>query len=207
MPTASMGSVSAGMMSSGSSSNSQRGINYSTTGFATSATAIRGGVTTRQTAASMRASAPNQAPRRAKQEGIDPSGNPEGLPDCGCYWYYDEGEGVWKCTVCDCEIDPYDGDYPDHCTCDPCRCPIEWDWSVLAFLSLLSFAYIAYKKRQKMSNFGKRSSNSFMRFKRLPNGSFSPKIIVSHICRESSSHAGSTCAGGHRTRCFLKSTE
>lgn len=154
MPTASMGSVSAGMMSSGSSSNSQCGINYSTTGFATCATSIRGGVTTRQTASSMNASAPNNAPRRAKQEGIDPSGNPEGLPDCGCYWYYDEGEGVWKCTVCDCEIDPYDGDYPDHCDCSPsCQCPIEWDWSVLAFLSLLSFAYIAYKKRQKMSNF------------------------------------------------------
>ncbi len=156
MPTASMGSVSAGMMSSGSSSNSQRGINYSTTGFATSATTIRGGVTTRQTAASMSASAPNQAPRRAKQEGSDVTGNPSWLPDCGCYWYYDEEAGVWKCTNCSCEIDPndiFDGDYPDHCDCDPCQCPIEWDWSVWAFLSLLSVAYIAYKKRQKMSKF------------------------------------------------------
>lgn len=156
MPTASMGSVSAGMMSSGSSSNSQRGVNYSTTGFATCATSIRGGVTAGQTAASMNASAPNNAPRRAKQEGPGASGNPSWLPDCGCYWY-EEG-GIWHCVNCDCTIDPndiFDGDYPDHCTCDPCRCPIEWDWSVLAFLSLLSFAYIAYKKRQKMSNFVK----------------------------------------------------
>lgn len=161
MPTASMGSVSAGMMSSGSSSNNQSslGINYATSGglsgIATCATTIRGGVTTRQTAASMNASMPNNAPRHAKkEEGVDPHGNPEGLPDCGCYWYYDKDEGVWKCTNCPCVIDLYDGPV-DHCDCNPCQCPIEWDWSVLAFLSLLSFAYIAYKKRQKMSNFVK----------------------------------------------------
>ena len=156
MPIASMGSVSAGMMSSGSSSNSQREINYSTTGFATCANSIRGGVTTRQTAASMRASAPNQAPRRAKAEegGGSGGGVIDDLPNCGCYWYYDEVNEVWRCTVCDCIItddDFLDGPV-DHCGCDPCRCPIEWDWSVLAFVSLLCFVYIAYKKRQKMSN-------------------------------------------------------
>ena len=157
-PVVSMGSVSAGMMSSGNSSKNQssRGINYATigglSGIATCATTIRGGVTTRQTAAKMSASAPNKAPRRAKKEGVDPYGNPEGLPDCGCYWYYDKEAGVWKCTNCSCEIDLYDGPV-DHCDCNPCRCPIEWDWSVWAFLSLLSVAYIAYKKRLKMSNF------------------------------------------------------
>ena len=159
-PAVSMGSVSAGMMSSGNSSNNQssRGINYATigglSGITTCATTIRGGVTTRQTAAKMSASAPNNAPRRAKQEGPGASGNPSWLPDCGCYWYYDEEAGVWKCTNCPCELeDEFDAN-SGHCDCSPsCQCPIEWDWSVLAFLSLLSVAYIAYKKRLKMSNF------------------------------------------------------
>lgn len=157
MPTASMGSVSAGMMSSGSSSNSQHGINYSTTGFATCATSIRGGVTTRQTAASMSVSAPNQAPRRAKAEEGGGAGGmddlPEGLPNCGCHWI-DNGDGTYTCSMCNTTFDEFDIESGEHCNCgDGCRCPIEWDWSVLAFLSLLSFAYIAYKKRQKMSNF------------------------------------------------------
>ena len=155
MPTASMGSVNAGMMSSGSSSNSQRGINYSTTGFATCATSIRGGVTTRQTAAKMNASAPNNAPRRAKMD--DPStppspGTPGYCDQCHYVWVpvYDDLDshypGYWACDRCGCELE-------DGCDCgEGCRCPIEWDWSVLAFLSLLSFAYIAYKKRQKMGN-------------------------------------------------------
>ena len=148
MPTASMGSVSAGMMSSGSSSNSQHGINYSTTGFATCATSISGGVTTRQTAASMNASAPNKVGARKS-----PPGNPDWLPDCGCDWV-DNGDGSYTCSICKCTLEEFDD--ADHCDCDPyCRCPIEWDWSVLAFLSLLSVAYIAYKKRQKMSNFVK----------------------------------------------------
>lgn len=152
MPTASMGSVSAGMMSSGSSSNSQHGINYSTTGFATCATSIRGGVTTRQTAASMSVSAPNKVGARRSQ--VFPGGV---VSDCECPWEYDGVNEKYVCLVCGDEIDIddilLDGDGHFHCDCDPCRCPIEWDWSVLAFLSLLSFAYIAYKKRQKMSNF------------------------------------------------------
>ena len=150
MPTASMGSVSAGMMSSGSSSNSQHGINYSTTGFATSATTIRGGVTTRQTAASMNASAPNKVGARRSQ--AYPGGV---VSDCECQWELDEVNDKLVCPVCEDEIYLFDLDPGEHfhCDCDPCRCPIEWDWSVLAFLSLLSFAYIAYKKRQKMSNF------------------------------------------------------
>ncbi len=158
MPQASMSSANVGMMSTGRSSNNQsRGINYSATGagafgIITSATGIRGGVTTKQTAAMMSTSEPNRAGvRRAKKDNPDPSGNPDGLPDCGCYWYYDEDTGFWKCTVCDCEIDLYDGPV-EHCDCNPCQCPIEWDWSVLAFISLLCFVYISYKKRQKMSN-------------------------------------------------------
>lgn len=157
MPQASMSSANVGMMSTGRSSNNQsRGINYSATGagafgIITCATGIRGGVTTKQTAAMMSTSEPNRAGvRRAKKDNLDPSGNPDWLPDCGCYWYYDEEEKVWKCTVCDCTVDEFDDQ--DHCDCNPCQCPIEWDWSVCAFISLLCFVYIAYKKRQKMSN-------------------------------------------------------
>ena len=158
MPQASMSSANVGMMSTGrSSKNQSRGINYSATGagafgIITCATGIRGGVTTKQTAAMMSTSGPNRAGvRRAKKDNPYPHGNPDDLPDCGCYWYYDEDAGFWKCTVCDCKIDLYDGPV-EQCDCDPCQCPIEWDWSVLAFISLLCFVYIAYKKRQKMSN-------------------------------------------------------
>ena len=158
MPQASMSSANVGMMSTGrSSKNQSRGVNYSATGagafgIITCATGIRGGVTTKQTAAMMSTSEPNRAGvRRAKKDNPYPHGNPDDLPDCGCYWYYDEVDGVWKCTVCDCEIDLYDGPV-ENCDCNPCQCPIEWDWSVLAFISLLCFVYIAYKKRQKMSN-------------------------------------------------------
>lgn len=146
MPTASMGSVSAGMMSSGSSSNSQREINYSTTGFATCATSIRGGVTTRQTAAAMSVSAPNNAPSKSGPLRTKPYTPDDGCDQC--HWVLDEETGDIYCEICGC-------DYMDGCSCDPCRCPVEFDWSVLAFLSLLSVAYIAYKKRQKMSNFVK----------------------------------------------------
>lgn len=161
MPQASMSSANVGMMSTGRSSNNQsRSINYSATGagafgIITCATGIRGGVTTKQTAAMMSASASASAPQRfgAKKGGTNTSGNPDWLPDCGCYWYYDDVNEVWRCTACDCTLtddDLLDG--PEQCECDPCRCPIEWDWSVLAFVSLLSLIYIAYKKRQKMSN-------------------------------------------------------
>jgi len=156
-PVVSMGSVSAGMMSSGNSSNNQssRGINYATigglSGIATCATTIRGGVTTRQTAAKMSASAPNKVGVRRSQ--VFPGGV---VSDCECPWDLDEENDKYVCPVCGCEIDMdviLDGDGHFHCDCDPCRCPIEWDWSVWAFLSLLSVAYIAYKKRLKMSNF------------------------------------------------------
>ena len=138
MPTASMGSVSAGMMSSGSSSNSQREINYSTTGFATCATTIRGGVT-----ADMTYNRIGGGPRKVSGPGV-----PE--EDCHCYDNINNTTGEPGaddlCDQCGHEI--------GNCECDPCNCvPVEFDWSVLAFLSLLSFAYIAYKKRQKMSNF------------------------------------------------------
>ncbi len=160
MPQASMSSANVGMMNTGRSSNCQsRGMNYSSGaaafGIITCATNIRGGVTTKQTAAAMTTSA--SAPQRfgaKKSGGGEGGGDVEGLPNCGCYWYYDEVNGVWRCTVCDCIItddDLLDGDI-DHCGCNPCQCPIEWDWSVLAFVSLLSLIYIAYKKRQKMSN-------------------------------------------------------
>lgn len=162
MPQASMSSANVGMMSTGRSSNRQSGsINYSATGagafgIITCATGIRGGVTTKQTAAAMtaRASAPQRFGAKKGGDGGEGGGDIEGLPNCGCYWYYDEVNEVWRCTVCDCTItddDFLDGPV-DHCGCDPCRCPIEWDWSVLAFISLLCFVYIAYKKRQKMSN-------------------------------------------------------
>lgn len=149
MPTASMGSVNGGMMSSGSSSNSQRGVNYSTTGFATCATTIRGGVTTTTTYAAM--SQHKVAPRRTPGNSGAP-GQPDG---CECQWVWDDANNRWVCSICGHSItlDEYLDDGINACECDPCRCPIEWDWSVLAFLSLLSFAYIAYKKRQKMSNF------------------------------------------------------
>lgn len=155
MPQASMSSANVGMMSTGRSSNNQsRSINYSATGagafgIITCATGIRGGVTTKQTAAMMSTSGPNRAGvRRAKKDNLDPSGNPDWLPDCGCYWY-EEG-GIWHCVNCSYTIDPndiFDGDYPDHCDCDPCRCPITDGWQVWLFMGTLAAAYALYKRR------------------------------------------------------------
>ena len=73
MPQASMSSANVGMMSTGRSSNRQSiGMNYSSGagafGIITCATGIRGGVTTKQTAAMMSTSEPNRAGvRRAKR--------------------------------------------------------------------------------------------------------------------------------------------
>ena len=154
MPQASMGSANVGMMSTGRSSNRQSGsINYSATGagafgIITCATGIRGGVTTKQTAAAMTARA--SAPQRfgARKGGPSTPENPDWLPDCGCYWY-EEG-GIWHCVNCDCTIDPndiFDGDYPDHCDCNPCQCPITDGWQVWLFMGTLAAAYALYKRR------------------------------------------------------------
>lgn len=155
MPQASMSSANVGMMSTGRSSNNQsRSINYSATGagafgIITCATGIRGGVTTKQTAAAMTARA--SAPQRfgAKKSGGAGGGDVEGLPNCGCYWYYDEENGVWRCTVCDCTItddDLLDGPV-ENCDCDPCRCPITDGWQVWLFMGTLAAAYALYKRR------------------------------------------------------------
>lgn len=117
---------------------SARGIRYGRPthmqGFETSATNVRGGVTAGSTYAAM---GPHKAPHKSQAY--------PGVPECYCH--DDDGDKV--CDHCGADYeDEFDG-----CDNDPCWCPIEWDWSVLAFLSLLSFAYIAYKKRQLMSNF------------------------------------------------------
>ena len=157
MPQASMGSANVGMMSTGRSSNNQsRSINYSATGagafgIITCATNIRGGVTTKQTAAAMtaRASAPQRFGAKKGGGGGEGGGDIEDLPNCGCYWDYDEEAGTWKCTVCNCTItddELMDGDI-DHCGCDPCRCPITDGWQVWLFMGTLAAAYALYKRR------------------------------------------------------------
>ena len=159
-PVVSMGSVSRGV----SAVVSSRGVApvrtmavampavSSVHGIYTAASAVSGGVTTYDAGAS-----PHRAPGRSKNASWPD--NPTGSPDCGCHWV-DSGDGeTYICPICGCTWNEYEDAGMEHCHCVDesgyCWCPLDMDWSVLAFLSLLSFAYIAYKKRQKMSNFVK----------------------------------------------------
>ena len=57
-----------------------------------------------------------------------------------CHWVQDENEN-WYCSDCGCTI--YGG-----CDCDPCHCPVEFDWKALLFLTAAAGVYMAKKTKK-----------------------------------------------------------
>lgn len=110
-------------------------------GIRTAAATVSGGVTTY-----------DKAPLRPRGGVRRSQTYPGGVvSDCECPWDFDKENDKYVCPVCGCEIDMddiLDGDGHFHCDCDPCRCPIEWDWSVCAFLALLAAGYAMWKKNR-----------------------------------------------------------
>lgn len=103
-------------------------------GIRTSASQIFGGITTYD----------EPAPICKRGRRLAPSGPPapgdEGYcSGCDGHYVWDESEGDYYCTEC--------GHYlMDGCDCNPCHCPIAFDWQVLLFLSTLACAYVTYKE-------------------------------------------------------------
>ena len=113
-----------------------RGVSYrgsvaaipQVSGITTSASSIRGGVTTSSV-----------GPRKAPEI---PSG---ACPHCQWVWVDDlhgPGKGGYVCSVCGCEA-------LDGCDCDPCHCdvPLDFNGAVALFMALLTCAYALYKVR------------------------------------------------------------
>lgn len=112
----------------------------------TSASYIRGGLTTTQTYT------PNGRIRRNPL----PGGNPEG---CDCDWQWDSslfgGEGGYICTKCGSTISKSDyfdleeGESPHGTDPCPCNVPIGNGPEVWAFVAALTSAYALYKARAR----------------------------------------------------------
>lgn len=97
-------------------------------GIYTSASAVRGGVTTYDVGQMT-------GPRRT-------GGNPGG----GMHNWEDNGDGTFTCTICGetiSEDDFYDENYPPLCT------PIGDGWPVWLFMTALAMAYTIYKASQR----------------------------------------------------------
>ena len=118
--------------------SSNRGINYaaptvatpSIQGMRTSASAIRGGVTSAETYAQM---GPAHAPRKSQKAGL-----PDGVCP-NCQWVQD-ANGVWHCAICDANV--YDGcECGDHCGCSS-AVPLNGGWEVMLFLIALAIGYV-----------------------------------------------------------------
>lgn len=112
-------------------------------GLYTSASAVRGGVTTggrKSTGAPTRKS-------------VNPGVPDSPLPECGCYWYWDEDSSQWKCTNCGCGYtweEMYE--LEETCDCeDPCDCPIGDGVDVWVMMAMMAIAYGIYGawKRKK----------------------------------------------------------
>ena len=114
--------------------SSNRGINYaaptvatpSIQGMRTSASAIRGGITTAETYAQM---GPAHAPRKSPNPNV-----PDLCPNC--QWVQD-ANGDWYCAICGADV-------LDGCECGNCHCnvPLESGWEVMLFLIALAIGYL-----------------------------------------------------------------
>ncbi len=140
-PVASMSSTSRGLGSCGVSTPiDTRTLNVvPVSGIYTTASAIKGGVTTYSA----------DRPRGgAKKSQAYPGGY---TSDCECPWIFDEENGTFTCPICSCEVDVLDDIDPSghfHCDCDPCRCPIGDGWQVWLMMALLAAAYAVRRNRK-----------------------------------------------------------
>ena len=118
--------------------SSNRGINYATPavatpsiqGMRTSASSIRGGMTSAETYAQM---GPSHAPRKSPNPGV--------ADICtGCQWVQD-ANGDWYCAICGADV-------LDGCDCGNCHCnvPLEGGWEVTFFSIALAIGYMIIKK-------------------------------------------------------------
>lgn len=117
--------------------SSNRGINYaaptvatpSIQGMRTSASAIRGGVTSAETYAQM---GPAHAPRNSSTPNLPIGSCPN------CQWEYIDGE--WYCAIC--RANAYDGCVcGEHCGCSS-TVPLNGGWEVMLFLIALAIGYL-----------------------------------------------------------------
>ena len=134
-----------GQVSSGASSSSSRGINYTVSssmnippvvqGFITSASSVSGGRSAEETYAGMQQRA---GAAHAKKDLLPP-----GVCD-QCNWVWDGSK--WVCTVC--HHDALDG-----CDCADehgyCRCPIDDGWQVWLFMATLVMGYGLLRKQSR----------------------------------------------------------
>ena len=98
-------------------------------GIYTSASAISGGVTTYDSG--------HHHPGHIRRAGED---HPEGEECEHCVDEDDDG----VCDVC--------GEDMDSCTCDPCHCPLDEEWHVWLFVSLIAALYALIKvKRERLA--------------------------------------------------------
>lgn len=121
--------------------SSNRGINYATPavatptiqGMRTSASAIRGGMTSAETYAQM---GPAHAPRKSPNPNV-----PELCPNC--QWVQD-ANGDWYCAICGANV--LDGcGCGDHCGCSS-TVPLNGGWEVMLFSIALAVVYLMMKK-------------------------------------------------------------
>ncbi len=139
------GGAGYGQVSSGASSNTSRGINYTVSssmnippvvqGFITSASSVSGGRSAEETYAGMQQRA---GAAHAKKDLLPP-----GVCD-QCHWVWDGTK--WVCTVCG-------HDALDGCDCADehgyCRCPIDDGWQVWLFMATLVMGYGLLRKQSR----------------------------------------------------------
>ncbi len=139
------GGAGYGQVSSGASSNTSRGINYTVSssmnippvvqGFITSASSVSGGRSAEETYAGMQQRA---GAAHAKKDLLPP-----GVCD-QCHWVWDGSK--WVCTVCG-------HDALDGCDCADehgyCRCPIDDGWQVWLFMATLVMGYGLLRKQSR----------------------------------------------------------
>jgi hypothetical protein len=96
----------------------------------TSASSIRGGMTSAETYAQM---GPAHAPRKSPNPSV-----PDVCPNC--QWVQD-ANGDWYCAICGANV-------LDGCDCGDCHCnvPLESGWEVMLFSIALTVVYLMIKK-------------------------------------------------------------
>ncbi len=136
---------------SSTSSYAGRGISYSggasvsmpqVSGIRTSASSIRGGVTTYDGG---RRYVPGR--RNAGKDTPPSAGTPGYCDGCNYIWIVDEERpdgGYWACSECGCELE-------DGCECGDCHCnvPLECGWEVMLFLACMGGYHVYSSKRRK----------------------------------------------------------
>ena len=130
-PVATMGSVNGRGVSSSTVASISCAYGIASTprvrsGIYTAASAISGGVTTEETG--------------HHHGSVRRGGTPEhpGEPEDPCPHCVDEdGDGI--CDICDEEM--------ESCSCEECHCPLDEEWHVWLFVSLIAAIYALCKRR------------------------------------------------------------